>query len=129
MFLVQHSLRFDRQTHLLPTDTCKISMNKNRLDPSPDNIGTTRDRGSSIVITWFMPPCCYEHLHSILTYTQGDTKHVAQLTNDVTKHTLYNLMENVPFDVVIVAVYDDETPSGRQAASDTYTFTSQAETG
>ena len=95
----------------------------------PADIGTTRDRGSSIDITWFMPPSCYEHLHSILTYTQGNTRHVSQLTSDVTRHTLHGLEEDKPFEIVIVAVYDDGTPDGFQAASDTYTFTSKAEDG
>ena len=76
-----------------------------------------------------MPPSCYTHRHSILTYTQGSTVHVSQLNSDVTRHTLHNLKEDKPFEVVIVAVYDDGTANGLHASSDTYTFTSKAETG
>ena len=76
-----------------------------------------------------MPSSCYTHLHSILTYTQGNTRHVSQLTSDVTRHTLHDLKADEPFEIVIVAVYDDGTGAERRAESDTYTFISSAEDG
>ena len=96
----------------------------NCLDPKADNIGTARDRGKSIDITWFIEPSCYEHTEFILTYTQGNTEHHASLEADVTRHTLNGIKPDKPFHIIIVAVFED----GTRTTSDEYTFSSKAGT-
>ena len=96
----------------------KSTTNLDCLDPKPDDIGTARDRGKSIDITWFMPPSCYTPTGFVLTYTQGDTKNIADLDADVTRHTLHGLTSGQQFEIVIVVEFED----GTRAESDKYTF-------
>ena len=99
----------------------KSTTNLDCLDPKPDDIGTARDRGKSIDITWFMPPSCYDHTGFVLTYTQGNTEHHASLDSDVTRHTLNGIKPDEPFQIFIVAIFED----GTRTTSDEYTFSTE----